>query len=297
MLETTHQWCLLHCPLDIFGRMQCQLFNLTRHRECRWRYRTLVTRCSQLPYTITFFPILHTSTCTPPPCTLQTYTMVSPPQHDPHLHLCKHISKQMCWLQWPHISQHTKTALLDSGATSHFNKPSNGLPIIGPSNKTVAIACNVRSSCQYICIRAPTNNAIVYSDMPHMHYTYIPPTHYSVWVTRLTMASYHFPWRCQGSHGPWPQQHHHCQQKACHSPRCWDENGLLCVPLINSLSIPHKSTSHLQHVQPALNGAYHPIPPCRPQISNQTLLVLSNPQQQSHHVSWTHSSQCGKSLP
>ena len=29
-------------------------------------------------------------------------------------------------------------ALLDSGATSHFNTPSDGLPLTGPSLKTIA---------------------------------------------------------------------------------------------------------------------------------------------------------------
>lgn len=33
-----------------------------------------------------------------------------------------------------------KTTLLDSGETCHFNKPSDGCPIIGPSDKMVAVA-------------------------------------------------------------------------------------------------------------------------------------------------------------
>eukprot|EP00804_Cyclotella_cryptica_P014407 CCRYP_004762-RA/>CCRYP_004762-RA protein AED:0.30 eAED:0.26 QI:0/0/0/1/1/1/4/0/702 len=45
-----------------------------------------------------------------------------------------------------HTSQLVKTALLDSGATSHFNKPSDNLPITGPSHKTVAVAFGQEAS-------------------------------------------------------------------------------------------------------------------------------------------------------
>ena len=38
------------------------------------------------------------------------------------------------------ILKEYKTSLLDSGATAHYNKPSDDLPITGPSNKTVMVA-------------------------------------------------------------------------------------------------------------------------------------------------------------
>ena len=82
----------------------------------------------------TGFSYLHSSTCTSPPLSHST------PLLDPLSRLRKHIRKQTHRLNRRHTSQLIKTALLDSGATSHFNKPSDNLPIIGPSHKTVVVA-------------------------------------------------------------------------------------------------------------------------------------------------------------
>ena len=82
----------------------------------------------------TGFSYLHSSTCTSPPLSHST------PSLDPFTRLRKHIRKRTRCLKRRHTSQLIKTALLDSGATSHFNKPSDNLPIIGPSHKTVAVA-------------------------------------------------------------------------------------------------------------------------------------------------------------
>ncbi|KAL7489644.1 hypothetical protein ACHAW6_015927 [Cyclotella cf. meneghiniana] len=86
------------------------------------------------------FYYLHSSTCTSPPCHSTDHFLHSPPIHDPLSHQRKHIRKQTHHLKHQHTSQLIKTALLNFDATCHFSKPSNNLPIIGPSHKTVAVA-------------------------------------------------------------------------------------------------------------------------------------------------------------
>ncbi len=85
------------------------------------------------------FSYLHSSTCTSPPCHSTDHLLHSPPIYEPLSHRQKHICKQTCHLECQHTSQLVKTALLNSSATCHFSKPSDNLPIIGPSHKTVAV--------------------------------------------------------------------------------------------------------------------------------------------------------------
>ena len=74
------------------------------------------------------------------PCHPQQNNATSIPfNHEPQLRLHTHICKHQCRLKHWHTSQLIKTALLDSRATSHFNKLSNGQSITGPSDKAVAV--------------------------------------------------------------------------------------------------------------------------------------------------------------
>jgi hypothetical protein len=93
-----------------------------------------------LPKLKTGFSYLHSSISTFPLCNPLQPHLQPPPMHNPSSHRHKHIRKQTHRIERCPTTKTINTALLDSGATCHFNKPSDDLPIIGPSHKTIAMA-------------------------------------------------------------------------------------------------------------------------------------------------------------
>ena len=178
----------------------------------------------------TGFSYLHSSTCTSPPPSHST------PLLDPLSRLRKHIRKQTHRLDRRHTSQLIKTALLDSGATSHFNKPSNNLPIIGPSHKTVAVAFGqVANTTAYVML--PMTQLCTPARQTHILPALSPNSLLSVgtFADHGYVTIFH-----EGHKGAAINDHNDItitSKRPAILQGCRDENGLWHIPLTEPTSI------------------------------------------------------------
>ena len=189
------------------------------------------------------FSYLHSSTCTSPPCHSTDHFLHSPPIHDPLSSQRKHICKQTHCLGCRHTSQLIKTALLDSRATSHFNKPSDNLPIIGPSHKTVAMAFSQVAN-------TPTSMLLPMMQLhtPERQTHILPALSSNLLLGVRTFADngyvtiFH-----EGNRGATVHDHNDItftSTKPAILQGCRDENGLWHVPLTESTSILRHPVGH-----------------------------------------------------
>lgn len=157
---------LLVLPTRNWCWMQHQLLYLMRHGDGnQWSLATWNLNLNNLTQG---FPYLTIFTCMSPLHSHQANTTSISTNHDLQTHLNKHIWKHHHQLQLKHChtSQLIKMTLLYLSATSCFNKPTDKLPIIGPSSKGVTIAFG-----QVVNTFATELQPMIqlYPDAQHMH--------------------------------------------------------------------------------------------------------------------------------